>query len=670
MPRALRDKTLVAWVAPANLTQHRGSVLTVDYLGTFDGIMLGERIPGKWMAGSEGGNRTQADQRASPAETSGSGEFIEVAIVYRGNDVTIFRNAREIAGYQVPRANWFPLSTSLVMGKHHVWSGPDDCFAGSIEDARVYDCALTPSQIFALKPKQPSNPAPWAWWTFQNGAPSDCMGAFTDVQLCGGARIEDGKLILDGQRACLIAHRRFDHLKLPFPTNRYVSPINYRPPAGNFGDPIPFFWKGQYHVFYLRGGQPRCTWEHIVSTDLIHWRELPAALKPSGPPDGFDGGNMATGSVIEKDGIFHIFYCGQNLKNPRGYESVLHATSPDLIHWTKHPEDRIDPDGIHYSNKPVRDFRDSYVFWQPEERQYWMVVVADALKSPTPLKNSGLALLVSSDLKKWRQLDPLDGPRQDCPDLFKIGDTWYLLGADSYMWSKNRRGPFFAPPIDNHIDSPCVRAAKRMFDGKRHVWVGWIWEHDPPCDAGGGTWGGTQCLPREIYSGSGGQLYCRPVAEVPAQFTKTVVDLPASPGLPRAIEVPDNYMLDCKLRLDSRSIFTLTMRHSTAPESGYQLILRPSLHEAELASAAFSQPRHIEMDTTRPVRIQAFVQGTIIEVFINDQFALTCRAYDYASGIVGFSVSGGGARLLGLQVKTTGAAEPMAALRHAAGGGG
>ena len=72
---------------------------------------------------------------------------------------------------------------------------------------------------------------------------------------------------------------------------------------------------------------------------------------------------MFTGSVVEGLGRFHIFYTGDNGANPRGTEFIMHATSPDLIHWTKHPEDMIAPDGIHYKNARSRDFRDPYVFW-------------------------------------------------------------------------------------------------------------------------------------------------------------------------------------------------------------------------------------------------------------------------------------------------------------------
>jgi hypothetical protein len=61
------DKTLVAWVAPANLTQRNVGVLTLDNMaGNFDGIIFGELFPEKWMAGSDWFRRTERNQQDWP----------------------------------------------------------------------------------------------------------------------------------------------------------------------------------------------------------------------------------------------------------------------------------------------------------------------------------------------------------------------------------------------------------------------------------------------------------------------------------------------------------------------------------------------------------------------------------------------------------------------------
>ncbi len=63
----IKDKTLVAWVTPANLTQRGGSVLTIEKPGAiFDGIVFGELSPAAWMAGSYSFERTSQDQHAFP----------------------------------------------------------------------------------------------------------------------------------------------------------------------------------------------------------------------------------------------------------------------------------------------------------------------------------------------------------------------------------------------------------------------------------------------------------------------------------------------------------------------------------------------------------------------------------------------------------------------------
>jgi len=95
----IRDKTLVAWVTPANLAQRGGSVLTIEKSSAvFDAIVLGEIAPAKWMAGSDGFQRTKREQASFPAETAGSNTLVQIAIVYRGNQITLYRNGNQYAG--------------------------------------------------------------------------------------------------------------------------------------------------------------------------------------------------------------------------------------------------------------------------------------------------------------------------------------------------------------------------------------------------------------------------------------------------------------------------------------------------------------------------------------------------------------------------------------------
>ncbi|HOV75117.1 MAG TPA: family 43 glycosylhydrolase [Candidatus Hydrogenedentes bacterium] len=430
----------------------------------------------------------------------------------------------------------------------------------------------------------------------------------------------------------------------------YDSPIHYRPATGRLADTIPFFWKGEYHIFYLRA-LAKVPWEHIVSTDLVHWKELPTALTPDGAPDGPDGLHMFTGSVMEHDGTFHIFYTGWNPENKEGREKIMHATSPDLIAWTKRPEHGFFANGDQYQNT---DFRDPYVFWNEQDKMFWMIVCARDGKTGKPVQGR----LTSEDLVHWEQVSPLvlDPPlgegTPECPDLFMIGDRYYLLnspcaGTTDMRHAKDILGPYCRPEPAN-IDTPILYAAKRMFDGRRHILTGWIRDLGGERDGGGFEWGGDQSVPREVYAGSDGRLFFRPVPEAVAVFAKTVKELADVP--PGSLEVPDNYYLECEAEPVAQAEFRLVMREQ-ASGGGYALVLRPGTSEATIAGATFDYPRKVHYDAAKSIRVQAFVQGAIIECFINDAYAFSCRAYDFRSGKLGIQANGGPVRIRRLAIR-------------------
>ena len=109
--------------------------------------------------------------------------------------------------------------------------------------------------------------------------------------------------------------------------------LHFRPQDAKAGDVIPFYWKGDYQLFYLKGPD----WAHVVSRDLLRWQELPNALIKGSDPLGPDWESIWTGSVVEHGGTFYLFYTGKNSNDPLGDQKVMQARSVDLIHWTKHP---------------------------------------------------------------------------------------------------------------------------------------------------------------------------------------------------------------------------------------------------------------------------------------------------------------------------------------------
>ena len=129
-------------------------------------------------------------------------------MAYRGRRVTLHRNGVVYADYTMqgdPAA--FGPDDTVYIGRRHLRAAGASCFSGEIEDARIYDRALTAEQIALLRPNLPSDPKPWAWWTFENGRAEDLMQTFPISEIMGKARVARGRLLLDGQESYAVFRR-------------------------------------------------------------------------------------------------------------------------------------------------------------------------------------------------------------------------------------------------------------------------------------------------------------------------------------------------------------------------------------------------------------------------------------------------------------------------------
>lgn len=151
--KELRAKTLEVWVAPANLEQRGGGVLTVEAKdgGVFDSLVFAEAEPRRWMAGSESLVRTRGF--GGPAETAGPGEFVHLALVYHpDNRIELFRNGEPYGRSYRPSGDGGSLRTfaagtyRVLLGRRHTGGG-NPWFAGAIEEARLYDRALSTNEV-------------------------------------------------------------------------------------------------------------------------------------------------------------------------------------------------------------------------------------------------------------------------------------------------------------------------------------------------------------------------------------------------------------------------------------------------------------------------------------------------------------------------------------------
>jgi hypothetical protein len=154
-------KTLVAWVSLNDLDDPTaGSVLTIEnaegITDTFDGIIYAERTPRQWMAGSNNFARTPIADNGGPEETVEEPGEVMVAIAYEllGN-IAIYRDGQLYAEYETasPPAYLGGFADVLIGPRHEDRidaGGPMHFFDGFINEARIYDGALSSEEIFDL----------------------------------------------------------------------------------------------------------------------------------------------------------------------------------------------------------------------------------------------------------------------------------------------------------------------------------------------------------------------------------------------------------------------------------------------------------------------------------------------------------------------------------------
>ena len=96
----------------------------------------------------------------------------------------------------------------------------EDFISAEIEDARIYDKALTVDQLKALKPNEASEIEPYAWWDFESGVISEKTGRYPInlMQNKDDGEIEEGRLILR-QWGALMAYGEYIEETPQFPEN-------------------------------------------------------------------------------------------------------------------------------------------------------------------------------------------------------------------------------------------------------------------------------------------------------------------------------------------------------------------------------------------------------------------------------------------------------------------
>ena len=635
----LKDKTLVVWAAPANLAQSGGSALTLDDgRDNFDAIVLGEIAPQKWMAGSDFYRRSLRDQASVAAEAADAHTFVQIAIVYAGQEVAVYRNGALYARHTAAGApQEFGLAARCNIGPRHRKQTDAAHFAGAIDDARIYAQALSAEQIAALKPNQPSALQPWAWWSFDD--PADRTGRFAVAELVGGAKIEGGNLVLDGVSGAFLAGTGKE---APFmaetPARPTAVPANWltyhlaHPGPGNGwpGDPnCAFTWKGRYHLHYIYNHRDGFSFAHVSSDDMVHWKWHPTTLTPPKTGHGMFSGT----GFITKQGRPAIIYHGEGSNR----NQIAFAEDDQLEQWSKPvPILPQEPSGAPSAERQ----------WDPD---CW-------LHGDTYYGISGGApphLMKSPDLKSWTSLGLLMHPdmpdhlgvKKDedvsCANMFKIGNKWMLLCISHQLGCRYYLGDFkgekFLPDFHAMMNwkkwEYFAPESLVTADGRRVMWA-WCNLEYPQT--------GIQSLPRELSLPADGVLRIKPLRELETLRGEAK----ALPGriLPNDAPQPlvglsgDALELQLTFQPGTAKAFGLEVYCDAAGEHGFPITLEPAAQTLHLGDVKVP----FDLKAGEAAHMRVFLDKNMIEVFVNDRQAAV-GSHRYAEGNLGIQlISQGG----------------------------
>ncbi len=203
---------------------------------------------------------------------------------------------------------------------------------------------------------------------------------------------------------------------------------------------------GEYHCFYIvhdatKPFEQTEKWlGHSKSSDLFVWTQLPDVLPIR--PESWDRSHVWAPHVVERDGLYYLFYTGVEDDGPGGavrlYQRMGLAVSSDLMTWNRVDDPVLSPPDVPWavndSTVTWAAFRDPFVMRDPQQAGRWLMYYTAV---PSIATNGMIVGVAASDgdFTQWADLMPLwnthvvngSTTATESPHLFFRNGLWYLL---------------------------------------------------------------------------------------------------------------------------------------------------------------------------------------------------------------------------------------------------
>ncbi|RRA98020.1 glycoside hydrolase family 32 protein [Larkinella rosea] len=449
------------------------------------------------------------------------------------------------------------------------------------------------------------------------------------------------------------------------PTYHYVSP------EGIMNDPNGLcFWQGRWHMFYqgFPPEDPRVHWGHAVSTDLIHWRDLPYAIYPN-PEDRVYSGS----TFVEPNRVIAMYH------GVGSGSMVATSSDPLLLNWSKVTGKPVIPIPKPGEKLPYNVFDPA--IWKKGD-QYYCVLAGQRPVGPGGKLIRALFLFRSPDLANWQYLHPfiendgygMVGDDGACPYFWPIGDKGkyillhfshmsggkYMLGDYDQVNDKfivTDGGNFnHGPMLPNGVHAPSAYP-----DGKGGI-VTIFNVNEGKTDK---TWGRIMSLPRLLTLDENGKLLQEPIGDLASLRSKKVTlaetALPANQEI--VLPTVSGNALEMHAVIDPKNSPTIELNLLRSPgKEEYTRILfyknggfwdRSEVKNVQYSAISIDNSNASTLEGVRSrvpetasvllkegelVDLRIFVDKSIVEVFVNGRQCVAVRMYPGRNDSQGVSI--------------------------------
>ena len=429
----------------------------------------------------------------------------------------------------------------------------------------------------------------------------------------------------------------------------YRQTFHVQSVTGLMNDPNGFVWHdNQWHLFYqwcpwgaVHGLKH---WYHIVSRDLVSWKNLGVCLLPD-QNDGYDNKGVYSGSAMPIGDKMYLYYTG----NHRDADWKRHAyTCLARLGNDGWPEKYPLPLFGSHPNYTEHQ-RDPKIMKVEGRDEYYMIIGAQTKDL------RGCILVYSSpDLQHgWSIAGELNvpgfsdfGDMWECPSIEHIGGHDVLLLCPQHITLPGRGGTqnhngyilgtmdwdtlTFTPDGQFHVldfgfDSYAAACANNIEDTDKAILIAWMGLPDVSYPTDEEDWAGCLTLPRELTV-RGRRLIQQPLPELKKLRGEKIITNKGVNPLPKACEIE----LDCRPGDVAVKLFT-----NENGEGGMLVSFDEAKKEISVDRSGMTNRFNLSEGEvrTRPLEnglshLRIFVDSSSVEIFVNDGDAVfTSRCF-------------------------------------------